>query len=203
MEMKRFAARARPRIRALSLLAACVTAASVLTAAVVPAIAAHAMTPGGLMIERRGDDVQVQAHADVAANVGVVWSTLADYDRLEDFIPGLSLSRTLSRSGSDAIVEQQGRARLGPLRRTFVLRLVVQENFQQSISAQMIGGDFKHFSSRYAIEPLGPKLTRIHYRARLAPDLPVPAALSTPIMRSEVERRAQDSGTSCEASYRP
>lgn len=202
MPKHRFTSRARPRVRALSLLAAFLTAASVLTAAVAPAFATQAALPAELLVERRGDDVVVQAQADVAANVGVVWSTLADYDRLGDFIPSMSFSRTLSRSGSEAIVEQQGRVGIGPLRRSFGLRLVVQETFQQSISAQLIGGDFKYFGARYDIEPLGPARTRIRYRARLAPDLPVPAALSAPIMRpmireqleallKEVERRAQ------------
>jgi carbon monoxide dehydrogenase subunit G len=192
----------RPGTRALALFAAIVVAATTLTAAVAPAFAAELPTAASALdVERRGDNVQVWAQAEVSADLHAVWQTLSDYDHLQEFIPGMSLSRTVSRSGSAAIVEQLGDVGLGPFRRRFSVRLVVQKSLNRSISARGIGGDFRRFESSYEIEPLGANRTRIVYRALLTPDLPVPVVLGVPIMRStireqfdalvkEVERRA-------------
>jgi carbon monoxide dehydrogenase subunit G len=202
VETPRFRFDIRPRTRALALLAAIVVAATTLTAAVAPAIAAEQPTAASTLdVDRRGDNVQVRAQAEVSADLHTVWKTLSDYDHLQEFIPGMSLSRTVSRSGAAAIVEQQGDVGLGPFRRGFSVRLIVQETLDRSISARGIGGDFRRFESLYEIEPLGANRTRIVYRALLQPELPVPAAIGVTIMRSmireqfdalvrEVERRA-------------
>ena len=132
-----------------------------------------------------------------------MWKTsYGDYDHLARFIPGMSSSRTVSRNGAEAVVEQKGSAGLGPFRRSFTVLLAVTEDLNQSISASGIGGDFRGFQSRYEIVPIGSRRARIVYQATLVPGMFVPPIVGLFAMRSvigsqfdalleEIRRRAE------------
>ena len=60
---------------------------------------------------RIGDLVEVRALATIDAPLALVWSTLTDYERLPEFIPGLKKSRVIARAGATATIEQSGEAR--------------------------------------------------------------------------------------------
>jgi ribosome-associated toxin RatA of RatAB toxin-antitoxin module len=146
-------------------------------------------------VERRGDDIVVQAHADVRAALEMTWSTLADYDHLAEFIPGMAVSRTLSREGASAMVEQKAVAAFGPFRQNLSLLLAVEETPNESITASIVKGDFRRFDSRYDVVSLEPQRTRITYHATLDPSVPVPPSLRRQIRKqfealvAEVARR--------------
>lgn len=146
-------------------------------------------TASQLQVERRGGEIVVQARADVAADLATVWATLIDYDRLSEFIPGMAASRVLERSGDAAVVEQQGRAGIGPLRVRFTVRLAVEEERHRSISANGIGGDFGRLAARYELKPLGPARTSIVYQAQLAPALPLPPIVGLPVLRGTLQEQ--------------
>ncbi|HEU5257833.1 MAG TPA: SRPBCC family protein [Vicinamibacterales bacterium] len=135
---------------------------------------AAALTPAEINVEEKGDEFLIRAQSEVEADSAAIWSTLSDYDHLARFIPGMSSSRTVSRTGAEAIVEQKGSAGFGPFRQRFTVLLAVSEKMNQSISASAIGGDFKCFKSRYEIVPLGSRRARIVYRATLVPETPIP-----------------------------
>ena len=59
---------------------------------------------------RQDDVVAIHASADLAADRDTAWRVLTDYGRYADFIPDLSASRVVSRTGTDVIVEQSGKA---------------------------------------------------------------------------------------------
>ncbi|HEU0203517.1 MAG TPA: SRPBCC family protein [Burkholderiaceae bacterium] len=137
-------------------------------------------------VERDGERILVMAQADIEADRATAWSTLCDYDHLAEFIPGMSSSRTVSRTGAEAIVEQQGSAGFGPFRQRFMLRLAVKEELHESISAAGVGGDFKRFDARYELAALDAQRTRILYRAALEPSMPLPPLVGLPVMRSMI-----------------
>jgi carbon monoxide dehydrogenase subunit G len=157
--------------------------------------------PAEIKVEQSGDEFLVYAQSEVDADRATIWSTLSDYDHLARFIPGMSSSRTVSHTGADAVVEQKGSAGFGPFRRSFTVLLAVREELNQSISASGIGGDFRHFESRYEIVPLGAQRARIIYQATLLPDSALPPILGLSAMRfmigtqfnalvAEIQRRA-------------
>ena len=169
---------------------AAATPASALTAAQLVSFLGGGGTPGRL------------PQSAVDADRATIWSTLTDYDHLAGFIPGMSSSRTVSRNGADAIVEQKGSAGLGPFRQGFTVLLAVREELNQSISASGIGGDFRGFQSRYEIVPIGSHRARIVYQATLVPGMFVPPVVGLLEIRSmiggqfnalleEIQRRAE------------
>src|ERR1700712_4085427 len=59
---------------------------------------------------RNGEMIEVHARATIQAPLAVVWSTLTDYERLPEFIPGLRKSRVVTRVGATSTIEQSGEA---------------------------------------------------------------------------------------------
>src|SRR3954470_8664560 len=57
---------------------------------------------------RRGDAVTVYAEVELAVDAKLAWEVLSDYDHLSQFIPDMSVSRVVSRTGDTALVEQKG-----------------------------------------------------------------------------------------------
>lgn len=147
---------------------------------------ARAALPAEIKVEQQGDEFHVYAQSEVDADRMTIWSTLSDYDHLARFIPGMSRSRIVSRTGADAVVEQSGSAVVGPFRRSFTVLLAVREEPDQSISASGIGGDFRRFESRYEVVSLGPQRARIIYQATLLPDAALPPIVGLLAMRSMI-----------------
>jgi ribosome-associated toxin RatA of RatAB toxin-antitoxin module len=163
------------------------------TTAIAPARAAavapsHAAA-GDVKVERHGSEIRVEAHAEVGAAVAQTWSTLVDYDRLAEFIPDMAFSHILSRNGSTAVVEQQGRASFGPFHQSFRLVLAVEERPGESIDATALDGDFRRFNARYDLQAIDSLRTRIQYRATLEPNAAVPPLVGLAVMRSLIRRQ--------------
>ena len=144
---------------------------------------APALARAEINVEEKGDEFLIRAQSEVEADVAAIWSTLSDYDHLALFIPDMSSSRTVSRTGAEVVVEQKGSAGIGPFRQRFTVLLAVREEMNQSISALGIGGDFRCFKSRYEIVPLGSQRARIVYQATLVPGMPIPPIIGLLAMR--------------------
>jgi ribosome-associated toxin RatA of RatAB toxin-antitoxin module len=140
-------------------------------------------------VDRQGGVVFVRAQADADATLPQAYATLVDYDRLADFIPDIAASRTLSRSGSSAVVEQRGHAGFGPFGQTYTLVLAVQEEPNVAIRASLAGGDFKRFDASYRLVSLATHSTRIEYRAVLEPTNAVPRVVGMAILRDLIRRQ--------------
>jgi len=164
-------------------------------------LAAADATPATLSVSQNGREVLVFATAQVAADSSTTWDVLTGYDRLPEFIPDMSTSRTLKREGSNALVLQSGRAGLGPFKQDFSLTLAVHEVWQQSVTARAVAGDFRRFESSYRLSTDATGHTRIEYSAIIEPMAGLPPLVGLPVMRGviraqfealleEVERRA-------------
>jgi carbon monoxide dehydrogenase subunit G len=148
---------------------------------------AAALARAEINVEEKGDEFLICAQSEVEADRAAIWSTLSDYDDLARFIPGMSSSRTVSRTGAEAVVEQKGSAGLGPFRQHFTVLLAVREEANHSISASGIGGDFRCFETRYEIVPLGSHRARLVYQATLVPGMRVvPPIVGLLAMRSMI-----------------
>ena len=130
-----------------------------------PLVAPAATAPATLSVRQSGDEIVVVATAEVAADEATTWDVLTGYDRLPDFIPDMSASRTLEREGSNALVLQSGRAGFGPFKQDFSLTLAVHEVRQQEVTARAVAGDFTRFESSYRLRTDGIGHTRIEYSA--------------------------------------
>jgi ribosome-associated toxin RatA of RatAB toxin-antitoxin module len=141
-----------------------------------------------ILTARHGDSFEVEATAEIDADVTEAWKVLTDYDRLSRFIPGMLESRVVSRDGLRVVVDQRGEA--GFLFLTFPIRvrLSIKERPYDSIVSTAISGNFKELTGAYYLHVLETGL-RLHYVGRFTPDFGFPPLLGTLIVRSTAQKR--------------
>jgi len=137
---------------------------------------------------RKGALVEVRARASFEAPLSVVWTTLTDYERLPEFIPGLKKSRVISRIGSTAIVEQSGEARFLVFTFPIDVTLEATEQPPSSLRVRALAGNLRHLEGGYEVEsdPNGPKVV-LHWVGTIAPDVSLPPLIGEVLMRVSIE----------------
>jgi carbon monoxide dehydrogenase subunit G len=160
------------RLPVLLVLAAC---------AAVPC-ASGAAPPLSLETYRRGDAVTVFAEVELDVDPAVAWGVLSDYDHFAQFIPDMSESRVVFRSGDTAIVEQKGEFGFLFFRQPIEIRLEIVETPRRTIVARSVSGSFREMSGRYDLEDLGRRV-RISYAGRFVPAFPLPPFLGIVAVR--------------------
>jgi ribosome-associated toxin RatA of RatAB toxin-antitoxin module len=135
-----------------------------------------------------GDAVVVEASAELRAQPQVVWDVLTGYDRYAEFVPDLKFSRTLSRNGLSAVVEQHGVAGIFFYRFPMQVKLAITEEPFRTVRCESIAGNFRQLTGVYRLEP-GTHGVRFLYDARLVPDFRLPPLIGLPAVRASVERQ--------------
>jgi carbon monoxide dehydrogenase subunit G len=187
---------------------------SVALALLVAAHAPRAAAAEDLAVEaeRKGDSIEIRAHATVAATPALIWEVLTDYEHLPRFIPGIAKSVVRQRQGNRVIVEQSGEARFLFFSFPIDIRLEVTEGPPQWIVSRAVGGNLRRMSGRYDIRqetaPAGasaaegaPRSSSLRYQGAIEPDFGLPPLVGVAAMRgmvqeqftamvAEIERRA-------------
>lgn len=144
--------------------------------------------PAAVEVIRHGDVFEVQASADIEADRLRAWEVLTDYDRLAQFIPGMTSSRVISRDGNTVIVEQNGEATLLFFRFPMQVRLAIEEYPQDRIESRAVAGNFKALQGTYFLETHG-ALLRLRYAGQFTPDFNVPPLIGTYLVRNILRKR--------------
>ena len=137
---------------------------------------------------RHGDRFEVEATAQIDADVADAWKVLTDYDRLAEFIPGMLESRIVSRNGSSVVVDQRGETSLLFLTFPMRVRLAIEEQPYERIVSTAISGNFKEMYGAYYLQARDAGM-RLRYEGKFTPDFGFPPLLGTLIVRATVERR--------------
>ena len=137
---------------------------------------------------RHGDSFEVEATAQIEADVADAWKVLTAYDRLAEFIPGMQESRVVLRDGSKVVIDQRGEASLLFFTFPMRVRLAIEEFPNDRIVSNAIAGNFKELHGVYHLQAWDAGL-RLRYEGRFTPDFGVPPLIGTLVVRSTVERR--------------
>jgi len=150
----------------------------------------QALAAGEVAVDaaRSGGAIDVSAHADLDVDVGTAWQVLTDYDRYASFIPGLAVSRVVTRDATSAIVEQKGEARFLFFRYPIEVRLAVAEVPLRSVTSHAIGGNLRELRGRYELEPLS-RGVRLHYTGRIVLAEDPPGLIDVTAVRLNVARQ--------------
>lgn len=138
---------------------------------------------------RIGDLVEVRALATIDAPLALVWSTLTDYERLPEFIPGLKKSRVIARVGATATIEQSGEARF--LFLAVPIEVTVESTERPpNIEVRRVAGTLRHLQGRYETELLGnPARVQLRWIGSIAPDSDLPALIGEALIRLLIEQQ--------------
>ena len=153
-------------------------------------VASHAAGEIKVDAMRKGEFINVRAYASIEAPLSVIWTTLTDYDRLAEFIPGLRKSKVMARRGSTVTVEQSGEARF--LMFTFPIDVILEavEKPPSSIQVRAISGNLRHFEGGYHVEPdpAGTGMV-LRWEGTIIPDVSLPPLIGEVVMRMRIEDR--------------
>lgn len=152
-----------------------------------PALAAEDLNVEAL---RRDAYIEVRARATLEASLSVIWTTLTDYERLPEFIPGLKKSRVISRDGSTAIIEQSGEARFLIFSFPIDVTLESRERPPSSLRVRALSGTLRHLDGGYEVTP-DPSSSKVLLRwtGTIAPDLSLPPLIGEVVIRMSIEEQ--------------
>src|SRR5688572_28208129 len=122
---------------------------------------------------RDGDVLLIEAVAEFEGTTAQAWQVLTDYDRLQQFIPNLSLSRVIARGRNGVTLEQKGEARLLFFSIPIEVTLAINEFPPGKVVARAVAGNFRDMSGVYLLESQGGRV-RLRYSGRMTPDFFVP-----------------------------
>lgn len=133
--------------------------------------------------------VRIHAVAQVDADAAVLWATLTDYNRLASFVPGMTLSRQVSRPGArPRLVEQKGEGGLLALVLPDHVVLALDERPPGWIGFRSVSGWVASMQGEWRIEGTQ-RPVRLTYRAHVVPLLPPPPALTDGYVQEEIRTR--------------
>ncbi|WP_300340429.1 SRPBCC family protein [Accumulibacter sp.] len=131
----------------------------------------------------------VHASAQVAADQELVWGTLTDYQRLREFVPGVTRARVLDRTGNLLTIEQVGVFSVLFVELPVQLRLLVRHTPYSTVLATLAASSaaseeatLRSFTGRYSLTPiLLPERAgvRLDYDARFALARPLPPLIGS------------------------
>lgn len=114
----------------------------------------------------------------------LLWSVLTDYDQLSEFIPNLSRSTLISRTGNTVMLSQVGTQKLMGLRFTAQVELELTEDPEHSLlKFHLLKGDFRRFEGSW-------RMTELSEGTSLLYELTVQGCVGMPI--SLIEQRLRE-----------
>lgn len=128
-------------------------ALAVVLAAAIGMAQAGAAATIDVTAERRGEGIEIHAHALLGTDAASAWRVLTDYDRYAEFIPDLRVSRVVARRGTTVTVEQAGDARLWLLRTPLDITFEITESPPYGVQSRAVAGSLRALDSRYLLTP--------------------------------------------------
>lgn len=137
---------------------------------------------------------EVRASGFVTAAPERIWKVLTDYNRLPEFVPNLSATKILSRSGNEVMIAQIGSGGFLFVKRTIHLVVRALEYPPTHIDVNLVSGDMKHYSVRWEVAPTtiaGISGARLRFGGTLEPDFFIPPLLGSGIVEDDIKKMMQ------------
>ena len=102
-------------------------------------------------VTRKGRVLQVRAALAAQAPATLCYSVLADFDHLEQFVPGLVSSEVISAPGEPIVLHQVGKASAGPFDYTLDVTLAVREAPPRTIEFDRVAGNLRQMKGSWTV----------------------------------------------------
>jgi len=115
----------------------------------------------------------------------VALEVLTDFDHMAKFVPNLTGSKLLERSGNVFRIAQQGKADFGPFSFPFESERRVELFPEGRLVSQALSGTARYMQSELHVQATGGG-SRIDYRIEMLPDRWLPSVIGVSFMRHEL-----------------
>ena len=133
--------------------------------------------------------IRIYATTLVNADAQTVWATLTDYNRLANYVPGMTVSRQLpSTKPGIKIVEQHGEGGLVSLVMPDHVIFAIEEKPYTGIQFRTVAGHGSSVRGEWLIHGQG-RQVQLSYRAHVVPMLPPPPLLTDGYVQEEIRLR--------------
>ena len=143
-----------------------------------------ALADGAVEVTAEGATFQISARTATIVDRETAWQVLSDYGRWAQFLPNVTESRVLSRSGTSLTVKQRARI---PWLADYPLEVIaqVQEIPGQGVRFRRLSGNVRSLDGAWQIT--GDSPVQLVYRSTVELGLPLPAQL----VRRQLRRDTQ------------
>lgn len=147
--------------------------------------AAEPVDPDEVAAERRDGVYYASLSLQVPVPAAVALEVLTDFDHMAEFVPNLTASRLVSRSGNVYRIAQQGRAGIGPFGVRFESERQIEVLPDGRLLSKALSGSTKYMRSELRVQGAGGG-SRLDYRIEMIPDQWAPAVVGVSFMRHEL-----------------
>jgi hypothetical protein len=170
-------------LKSTPLVRACL-AALVAACAAAPAAARADATADAVL---QGELVVSWGDVEVAAGRELAFEVLTDYDRMDEYLPGMIDSTVVSRRAHGAVVDQVAEEGVLFFKRRLSVRLEIDESPPGLLTMRALAGSFKELTGTYEVTRRHGH-TLIEYRGRFVPDFELPAMIGLYAVRQSLRR---------------
>jgi ribosome-associated toxin RatA of RatAB toxin-antitoxin module len=141
-------------------------------------------------VTREGRVLQVRATLAADTPATTCFAVLADFDRLEEFIPGLVSSDVVSPPGAPIVLRQVGDAKAAFFHVTLHVTLAVRVHPPERIEFERVDGNLRQMRGGWTVAG-DTHHCDIAYRADIEPAFWVPPLIGPMFMRNQVETQLE------------
>jgi ribosome-associated toxin RatA of RatAB toxin-antitoxin module len=139
-------------------------------------------------VTREGRVLHVRATLRADAPATTCYAVLADFDRLEEFVPGLISSEVVSAPGDPVMLHQIGKASAGPFNYTLDVTLAVREQPPERIEFDRVAGNLRQMNGSWTVAGDATHCN-IAYLAAVETAFWVPPLIGPVLMRNRVQKQ--------------
>ena len=149
------------------------------------AIAARALTDDEVTVDYRDGTYYGSLRLRTPASPAVVMGVLTDFDRMPEFMPGLTSSRVVARHNNQYQIAQQGKVSFGPFSMPFESLRQIEVVDGRRILSRSLSGSARRMQSVMQVRPLEGG-SEIDYRIEIEPANWIPSTLGSNFLQHEL-----------------
>ena len=160
-----------------------------------------------ITLERNDDDIiDVSGSIYIESTPEQIWAIITDYNNLAETLPKVRKSRLVEDNGDIKIVEQTSKTGVLFIKIKFSSIVEIRESFPDTLSFDLISGDFDVFNGRWLLEQNGNTGTFVNWSAKVKPDFDAPGFIIDAVQKRdlrqllEVIRDLSETGTTTSAA---
>ena len=141
-------------------------------------------------LQRNADDiVDVSGSIYIHSMPETIWAVITDYNNLADTIPKVKRSRVVQENGNVKIVDQTSKTGVLFVNIKFTTRMTITETFPDTLSFDLISGDFETFNGKWILTPHEEKSgTFLSWSARIKPDFSAPEFIVDAVQKRDLRQ---------------